>query len=473
MRSASNLSGKEEILKFIFENNVRILNLCHIPEDGRLKTLSFSAANRDRVNDILGFGERVDGSNLFSSIEPGKSDIYVMPNVNRAFADPFSTLLTLNVLCDYLDENGKPLDIAPKSVLARAEEHLHSSANITLKALAELEFYVIAKQQDDPLFQASSDKNYHESAPFAKFQDLRNEALATLDLVGIPTKYGHGEVGVTVDWNNSVVEQHEIEFRPQSLSRMAETVAVAKWVIRNVCARHSVSVSFIPKIDLNHAGTGMHVHICALRNGNNVIRSPGGNLGDEALKIIGGMLKLASSLAAFGNPTPVSYLRLAARKESPMHISWGARNRLALIRVPLWWGFKKTTANGENCRETFEYRAPDAFANVYLLLAGLAVAADYGLKNSKESMRIAENMHVEESESERKNLKALPRSCNEAAANLDKDRLYYEAYEVFPKKLIDETAKKLRAFNDRNMWRDLPNKPEKLEKTIIEYLDYG
>lgn len=60
---------KEAVIKFMTEKDVKILNLCHIPEDGRLKTLSFSAADRDRVHEILEFGERVDGSNLFSFIE--------------------------------------------------------------------------------------------------------------------------------------------------------------------------------------------------------------------------------------------------------------------------------------------------------------------------------------------------------------------------------------------------------------------
>jgi glutamine synthetase len=473
MDGALNLSGKEEILKFISGNNIRILNLCHIPEDGRLKTLSFSIANRDRAKEILDFGERVDGSNLFSFIEPGKSDIYIMPDMNRAFVDPFSTLPAINILCDYLDKNGTPLDVAPKNVLARAEEQLRSSAHTTLKALAELEFYIIVKQQTEILFPARSDKNYHESAPFAKFQDLRHEVLATLDLVGIPTKYAHGEVGLVHDKDDTIMEQHEIEFKPQSLTRMAETIAIAKWIIRNVCARHGVSVSFIPKISLNHAGTGMHIHMCGVKNGNNVVSNPDGTLSREALKIIGGILKLAPSLAAFGNPTPVSYLRFIARKESPMHICWSARNRLALIRIPLWWSFKKTSEKADSCRETFEYRAPDAFANAYLLFAGLTVATGYGLKNSKDSLKLAEDLHVEAAENERNNLEVLPRSCSEAAKNLEKDRHYYEADGVFPKRLIDETVRKLRAFEDNNMWKELSGKPEKIEKTIMEYIHYG
>ncbi|RLI22068.1 glutamine synthetase, partial [Candidatus Bathyarchaeota archaeon] len=124
MHQKPEFSEKREIIKFIEENDVKILNLCHIPENGRLKTLSFSATNKERVQEILEFGERVDGSNLFSYIEPDKSDVYITPRINRAFLNPFSATPTLNILCDYLDANGKPLEVAPTNVFARAEERL-------------------------------------------------------------------------------------------------------------------------------------------------------------------------------------------------------------------------------------------------------------------------------------------------------------------------------------------------------------
>jgi glutamine synthetase len=464
-------SEKEEIVRFISEKGIKILNLCHIPEDGRLKTLSFSADDRSRVLEILDFGERVDGSNLFSFIEPDKSDIYITPKISRCFINPFSAVSTLNILCDYLDENGKPLDVAPKNVLARAEEKLHSSSGIVMKALAELEFYIISKQETDILFPDAPDKNYHESAPFARFEDLRTEVLVTLANVGIATKYGHSEVGRIFGKDDTFMEQHEVEFTLQNLAEMAETIAIAKWIIRNVCAKRGVSVSFSPKISLEHVGNGMHIHLCALKNGENIIANPNGTLSPEAMKMIGGILKFAPSLAAFANTTPVSYLRFIAHKESPMHICWSARNRLALIRIPLWWSFMKKDQG--NLKETFEYRGPDPFANAYLLFAGAALAVNYGLENPEEVLKMAENLHIEGSGGKSKRLKVLPRSCNEAAENLRKDRRFYEANGVFPKKLIDKTINKLKAYRDKDLWKNLADKPKKVEMVMRQYLHYG
>ncbi len=464
----------DDVVRFVVESGVRVVGLCHVPEDGRLKTLNFAVTGEKHLRQILEFGERVDGSSLFPSfIDPHKSDIYIMPKLETAFVNPFAQVPTLNFLCRYLNEDGQPLSVAPENVLRRAEEHLRVSTDVTLKALAELEFYVIGKQETEPLFPSVPDRHYHESSPFSRFEPLRNEVLVTLAEVGVETKYTHGEVGKIFEKDGTVLEQHEIEFTPQSLVEMAEAIAITKWVIRNVCQKHGVSATFSPKVNLEHAGTGMHIHVCGLKNGKNIIEDAEGQLSVEAKEMIGGILKFAPSLAAFGNPTPVSYLRFLARKESPMNISWGARNRMALIRIPLWWTFKRAEEGGYPCKRTFEYRAPDATANACLLFAGMALAVEHGLKNHEEALKTAEGLHLEESEGRKKRFKRLPISCSESAKNLKRDRKYYEAEDVFPRSVVEGTVKKLKAYKDGDVAQKLREEPQKVEKLMQAYLHYG
>jgi len=425
-------STKEDVIKLIQEKNIKIINFCHIPEDCRLKTLSFTAKNKERLHEILEFGERVDGSSLFSYIDPSKSDIYIMPKTETAFINPFSLVPTLNVLCEYLDENGKPLNIASENILLRVEEKLRSSTGFALRALAELEFYIIYKQEENA-FQKIPERNYHESMPFARFENLRNEVLTTLEDIGIATKYGHAEVGSCHTKTGYVMEQHEIEFLPQNLSKIAEAVTIVKWVIRNICAKYGVSVSFSPKPVLEHAGNGMHIHLCGLKKNENMITDSKGNLTAEAKQMIGGILKFAPSLTAFGNTIPISYFRFISRKESPMYICWGTRNRLALIRIPLWWKFRKDVERTGSCVRTFEFRAPDPSANTYLLLAGIALAAEYGLKNPKKTIEIADDLNVEKTVKRNRKYKVLPLSCSESAKSLKRDRNYYQQMVFFQK----------------------------------------
>jgi len=464
---------KEDVVKLIQEKDIKIVNLCHIPEDCRLKTLSFTVESRERLDEILEFGERVDGSSLFSYLDPDKSDIYIMPKIESTFVNPFSSIPTLNILCEYLNEDGKPLDIAPENILFRAEEKLRSSTGVVLKALAELEFYIICKQEETDFPAGASERNYHESAPFAKFENLRNEVLVTLEDVGVATKYGHVEVGRFNSKDGYVMEQHEIEFLPQNLIRMAEAITVAKWVIRNTCAKYGVSVSFSPKPALEHAGSGMHVHLCGLKENQNIVADSKGNLTTEARQMIGGILRFAPSLTAFGNTVPVSYLRFIFRQESPMHVCWGTKNRLALVRIPLWWTFREDFREADGCMRTLEFRAPDSSANPYLLFAGIALAAEYGLKNPKESLKIAEDLRADNIVKGNRRYGVLPLSCAEAAKNLERDRNYYEADSVFPKRVINGVIGKLKSYKDRGLWKKLADKPEKVEEILGEYLDCG
>jgi glutamine synthetase len=189
--------------------------------------------------------------------------------------------------------------------------------------------------------------------------------------------------------------------------------------------------------------------------------------------MIGGILMFASSLTAFGNTIPVSYLRFVSRKESPMYVCWGARNRLALIRIPLWWNFKKIEEDIDACRRTFEFRAPDPSANAYLLLAGIAVATEYGLKNPDESLRVAEELHTKKAAKGNKKFMLLPKSCSESAANLEKDRKYYEAEGVFPKAVVDNTIKRLKSYKDKTLLQKLKSEPQKIEELMQKYLHYG
>jgi len=110
-------------------------------------------------------------------------------------------------------------------------------------------------------------------------------------------------------------------------------------------------------------------------------------------------------------------------------------------------------------------------ANAYLLFSGIAVAVNYGLANPEEALKIAENLHIEGGKIKR--LKILPRSCNESAKNLGRDRRFYEASGVFPKRLIDKTIGTLRAYRDKDLWKNLADKPEKIDRILRQYLHYG
>ena len=94
---------KADIISYIKENEIRMVNFMYPAGDGRLKTLNFVINNAAYLDAILTCGERVDGSSLFSFIEAGSSDLYVIPRFRTAFVDPFSELPTLSMLCSFFN----------------------------------------------------------------------------------------------------------------------------------------------------------------------------------------------------------------------------------------------------------------------------------------------------------------------------------------------------------------------------------
>ncbi|MFH1234632.1 MAG: glutamine synthetase, partial [Candidatus Diapherotrites archaeon] len=269
---------------------------------------------------------------------------------------------------------------------------------------------------------------------------------------------------------------------------MADHMVLAKWAMRNIAALNCVEITFAPKLAVGHAGTGLHIHMAAFKKGKNIFLDKG-ELSDTARKVIGGLVKLAPSLTAFGNTIPISYLRLVPHQEAPTNVCWGDSNRSVLIRVPLGWrnignlsaianNSKETAGNSGEIRQTVELRSPDGSANSHLLLAGIAVAATYGL-TSRESLQLAKESYVgvnifrEEHKNLQDKLGHLPSSCYESAAKLREQASFYLEGGIFNARVLEGIEGQLEAHNDREMNENLKMDKEKAEQYIKKFFYCG
>ena len=162
---------KADIVRFVVDNEIEMVNFMYPGGDGKLKTLNFVITDLDYLDTILTCGERVDGSSLFSFIQAGSSDLYVLPRYSTAFVDPFAEIPTLCMLCSYFDKDGNPLASSPEQTLAKACRSFREVTGMEFHAMGELEYYVI--EEDDEAFPAIDQRGYHESAPYAKNNDFR------------------------------------------------------------------------------------------------------------------------------------------------------------------------------------------------------------------------------------------------------------------------------------------------------------
>ena len=77
-----------DIIRYVRENSIGMLNFMYPGGDGRLKTLQFVINSEEYLTEILTSGERVDGSSLFPFIDARNSDLYVLPRFSTAFMNP-------------------------------------------------------------------------------------------------------------------------------------------------------------------------------------------------------------------------------------------------------------------------------------------------------------------------------------------------------------------------------------------------
>ena len=144
-----------------------------------------------------------------------------------------------------------------------------------------------------------------------------------------------------------------------------------------------------------------------------------------------------------------------------------------MIRVPLGWATtdnlamqlnkqQKTKFVHEGSRQTVEIRTPDGSAISHLLLAGITMAAEYGLTH-ESSLELADKLYVIGNIFKDKELLSrlndLPSSCVGSAKLILEKRELYERENIFPPSVIDYVAKLLMSENDEFMNKTLIDLP--------------
>ncbi len=476
---------RDDLIKVILEMQLERITFNYTGIDGKLKELKIPITSRKQAELILAEGERCDGSSLFKGIvDTGKSDLYIVPVYRTAFLNPFDEK-SLNIICRFMDKNGELADFAPDNILRKATHLFKGKTGLDLHSFGELEFYLIGSVEKN-IYPLAKQKGYQATSPFVKTGEIMNEMLHHMSKITGSIKYAHNEVGfiqnVESDYSElkgKFAEQVEIEFLPTPVEDTADIMVLASWLVRNVAYKHNFVATFFPKIDFDHAGNGLHFHNALLRDGKNIMSNSKGELTDEALQLIGGLCYYAPSLTAFGNMISSSYLRLVPNHEAPTKVCWSESNRSALIRVPLAWTKFNNLAmkinpqqveklDDNDSRQTVELRSPDGSANAHLLLAGITMAAEWGITNPTDSMSLAKNSYISVNIGNNSNigeLSELATSCVESGEMLLAHRNLFEKDSVFPSSVVDHVAHLLLNENDKNLNKRLMSLPDDEKKT--------
>ena len=137
-------------------------------------------------------------------------------------------------------------------------------------------------------------------------------------------------------------------------------------------------MTFAPIVAGMGVGNGVHVHLGLIdREGRPVMHDPAGpgGLSPTAGSFVAGILRHLPALVAFTAASTVSYQRLVPHRWSAAFNNLGCRDREAAVRIC-------PVREGEDVATQYhvEYRAADAVASPYLVLAMLVLAGTQGLR---------------------------------------------------------------------------------------------
>ena len=440
----------QAIVDLIKEKDIKMVDFKMVDIHGQYRHVTIPAYSFSEETMTSGIG--FDASNYgYAVVE--KSDMVFIPDPDTAMIDPFSEIPTLTMSGDAMiidSPNNRPLAQYPRNIVKAAEEYMRESGVAdTMLILPEFEFYLfdqvgwrvapdeVSYAVDAKQSYWNSDvegkgvivpkqKAYHVAKPYDISYECRSEMCLLMEEAGIPVKYHHPEVAAS--------GQFEIEPMLGEMSKMADATMMIKYIIKNTAAKYGKSATFMPKPIAGEAGSGMHVHMLLLKDGEPVFSDEDGysHLSETAHYFIGGLLKHIGSLCAISNPSTNSFKRLIPGFEAPVTVGYATSNRSAVIRIPAYAKQPK--------ERRFEIRNPDATCNPYFCYAALLMAGLDGVKNKIDPKANGWGPYdfnlYNLPEEEKKKLKGLPTSLEGALDALEADHDYLTAGGVFPEELI-------------------------------------
>jgi glutamine synthetase len=439
----------KELIKFLKDRNIQFVDFRFSDLPGRWQ--HYTRPSHQVDEGIFEGGIGFDGSSIqgFQAIQ--ESDMLLMPDPSRSFVDPFFAEPTLVVVCDVYEpalSKGQPEPYAkdPRGVAKRAEAYLQSTGIADTAYMGpEAEFFIfdevsISQDPYDYGFSVRAieavtegefgdgywirrKEGYFPCPPADKFQDLRTEMVKVLESLGVPVELHHHEV--------ATAGQAEIDMRFDSLTAMADKLFIYKYVVRGVAARAGKTATFMPKPIFGDNGSGMHTHQSLWKAGKPLFADPKGyaGLSKLAMHYVAGLLAHGPALAAITNPTVNSYRRLVPGYEAPVNLIISARNRSAVIRVPMY-------SNNPKAKRV-EYRAPDASTNPYLAFAAMLMAGLDGIRRELEPPTPVDKNLYTLSPREARRIKTLPKSLDEALDALERDHDFLLQGGVFTSEILE------------------------------------
>jgi glutamine synthetase len=309
------------------------------------------------------------------------------------------------LLCDIVETDGSPWRCCTRSLLRETLADIELELGLSVLASFEHEFQLLREDSS--------------ALPFSLEAQRRGEPFATRVMIALR------EAGADPErfFPEYASHQFEIPVAPARGLEAADRAIVLREVVREVARREGERATFVPLLDPEEAGNGVHVHMSLSAADGGPARYDAtreGCLSQLGGSFAAGILAHAPALSALTAPSPVSAPRLQPHRWSAGAACLAVRNREALLRIPPLLSLAGAEAAGQM---RLEYRGADSAANPYLALAAILQAGLDGVRRGLPAPAILDRdpEQLSTEESKRFGVGALPSSLEEAMAALEED----------------------------------------------------
>jgi glutamine synthetase len=356
-----------------------------------------------------------------TSWERGYGDMKLVPDLETLRVIPWLPKTAL-VFCDvYGEEDGEPIEEAPRWVLKRQLERAAAQGYV-VKMAAELELYCFRET-----FEQARAKRYHDLTPVSDYledyhilQTSKEEPLVRairngMEAADVPVETSKGE------WGRG---QEEINLVYAEALEMADRAALYKHGAKEIAHLQGCSLTFMAKYDMGAAGSSFHLHssLWDRTGGKPLFPSPRAANGKTANgrttttpvfgQWLAGQLAMARELAYFYAPGVNSYKRYQSGSFAPTRIVVGWDNRTCGFRLC-----------GEGASLRVENRIPGADANPYLAFAATIAAGLHGIQSKLKAPKLYEGNAYEDD-----TLPQVPKTLRQAIAELERSKVARSAF---------------------------------------------
>ncbi|MEJ7718301.1 MAG: hypothetical protein WKF31_10185 [Thermoleophilaceae bacterium] len=213
------------------------------------------------------------------------------------------------MFCDVRTPDGSPFPgdsrDALRRVMSRAEER-----GLSLQVGPEIEFYLFAEPTRGTEPVPLDDGAYFDLTPLDVRSTFRRRTMDYLELMSIPVKASHHEVGAS---------QHELDLLHTDAMSMAEALVTFRLAIKEVARELGVHATFMPKPLDGQAGSGLHIHLSLFDARGSAFFSGGSeeSLSPLGRRFLAGLVRHAPEICLVTNQWVNSYARLRTGYEAP------------------------------------------------------------------------------------------------------------------------------------------------------------